>query len=295
MPDLLGYLFNSEKSTVFLPSNTGFSPLVHEVTEGSINDIREYLGYHNDQTKIYWGDWADKNIHYVLVEVFSKNIIYVNLKEPRSHLKKSNVNYFMRSFDVREEFGDYRAEEILKSGIDNKSLHVNFLSKVLNINLPALNGIFHVESIRYNLIFENGYLAEIVPSDGLGGYAKLWMGRNPALAGEYEEQAKYYWGDNISRVIKEVNAQADAYANTPNGFQNEYAELHRTQFGLIDFSMLMVCHYNWPITFAEFEIINYGRYLKVPHPEWEDVQHYHVGRFIYTFTPEGKYLSCYAF
>lgn len=233
------------------------------------------------------------DVEFVGVEVFTKNIIFVRTKKFVINLKKSKVDYFLKSFSLKETFKSTTVENILEDGINNKSLDIDFMAKVLDIKQPALNGVFNVESIGYNLYFENGYLAGFETSTGLTTWGKYFQSDNPQLIDTYEKQASLYWGKDPGRITKEVNVQADALANTPNGMLNEYLDLHRTRHGLVNFHMLLVCHYNWPITLTEFISINHGRYANLD-PVMDGVASYSLGYFQYDFDIENEeLLLCY--
>ena len=273
---------------VFVPARFGFREVTDYNPGGSINDVITYLGYHSDQIYVHYGDFdQNKDVYIVGLEILSSNIVFVMAKTSVVKLKKSKVDYFLKDFSVKN-FKGPDVEGFLMTGVKNRSLDITFLSRVLQIKAPALNGIFHVNSIGLNLIFEQGYLTGFSPSDGLNQWGKLWNQLNPKLVKDYEDQAIKYWGNSPTDVIREINAQAEAFANTPGGLNSEFKTLHKTEYGLIDFCSLMVCHHEQAITHSEFITLNHGRYELAE--EINKLKIYKMRNFTYKFWEDEKLL-----
>ncbi|KAA9356888.1 MULTISPECIES: hypothetical protein [Larkinella] len=274
---------------VFIPARFGYYKEIDykNFGLGSINDIAKFFNYNPDQFYLCMGPLdSDFQVKNVCIEVFSGKIIFVLADSTKGPLKQSKVDYFMKEHNLKRIFDGPEVESILTSGIENKTLDINFLSRVLKLKDPSLTGVFHASSIGLNLIFEQGYLTDFMSSDGMNKWAKLWYQLNPALIRDYEQQAIKFWGNNPSRVLFEINAQAEALGETPGALNNPFLELHRTDYGLIDFCMLNVKHHSRPITHDEFLILNHGRFIQLD----EKMKEYRVGLFTYHFNEEGELL-----
>ncbi|SFT00552.1 hypothetical protein [Mucilaginibacter polytrichastri] len=279
------YFFSSNKKStgIFIPQGSDYSELTDNIEDTSIVGVSAYLGYHTDQIQVYHTDYNENDdISNVIFEAFTKNIIYVLTKTSCLKVTNRDVNHRLRSYDWAEEYDSYTVRDILEKGVANKSLTIDFLSKVLPINDPEPNGIFPVEKIGFYLYFNHGYLTDFQSLDGLGTWAKYFQKLNPRTITLQEAYAKKYWGNNISQVIKEVNTQSDALANVPELFKNKYSELHTTEIGTINFVMLLVCHYRRNIDLNDFIELNHGRYQQITPTI------YSLGKFIYEFSDEGN-------
>lgn len=279
---------NNKSSGIFIPKKSEFIELTDEISFKSINGITEHLGYHTDQAHGYFETLEkDSGITNIIVEIFSNNIIFVLTKDTVTKLKKSKVDNYMRNFDVNKVFNSYTTESILEYGVENSSLNIDFLSKVLNIEEPEQDGMFYASSIEYYLYFVDGFLVSFQSADGLNEPAKDWKQSLPVFFRDLEKVTKLYWGNNLSSVINEINLQAEAYTKIPFIMKNEFLELHKTKHGTINFVMLLVCHYTYMISFEDFAIINHGRYFKL------DTNKYLVDRFIYEFDEFGNLINAY--
>ncbi|MEI6950367.1 hypothetical protein V9K67_24510 [Paraflavisolibacter sp. H34] len=275
-----------ESSGIFIPDQTGFAELKDEIKNSSINGIAEHLGYHPDQAHSYFGNFdQNADVKHVIVEIFTKNIVFVLTQTTVTQLNKRQVDHFLRDFELSEVFDSITTRDILQEGIQNKSLKIDFLSRVLSIQDPDPNGLFYIESIGLYLYFFDGFLVSIQSSDGLSHWAKHFKQLNPQFIGQYEHVAKLYWGNNLPKVINEINIQSDALADLPDGMKNHYIHLHETKFGTINFAMLHVCHYNKEISLRDFREINHGRFQQTGPFE------YVVDRFKYEFEEDGTLLN----
>jgi hypothetical protein len=193
----------------------------------------------------------------------------------------------MRNFNLTKVFNSYIVESILENGVKNSSLKIDFLSKVLNIEDPEPDGMFYAASIEYYLYFVDGVLVSFQSADGLNEPAKNWKQSIPDYFRDLEAVTKLYWGNNLSSVINEINMQADAYTKVPFIMDNEFLDLHKTKHGTINFVMLLVCHYNYKMSFDDFAIVNHGRFIEI------DTNKYLVDRFIYEFDELGSLKNAY--
>jgi len=293
----LSSFFKSKKSTgIFIPDGLNYKELTTYSGNGSINDIAKYLGYEESQTHTYFGDFDESNdIRFIILKVFTRDIVFIGTKDTVLTLSKYKVDYFLRDLDLLSEFDSVSVKAILEKGIEEKSLPIKFLSDIFKIQNPDLNGTFFVKEIDLFLHFSEGFLVDFQSSNGLNDWANYFMNINPVIISTYEKVAKLYWGNNIGKVLNEINIQADALSVTPEGMKNEYIPLHTTEFGTINFAMLMVCHYNKPITFEEFMEINHGRVKEINQNEQDDIKTYKVDNFAYDFLSGGSLFNCYLY
>jgi len=275
-----------ESSGIFVPAENGFRELTDGPGAPSVNEMAVYFGYEPDQVHFYIGRaWTPESaIQTVIFEVFTDKIVYVATHKSVTLLTHSMLNTFLRGFNVLEEFDDVTANEILTAGIENKSLTVKFLSKVLNLQDTEPNGVFYSSRLAMYLYFNAGVLTDFQPADGLTHWAKHLKQLNPGMVSDYEQVARKYWGDNYPKIINEINIQSDALFDTPNSVNNAFVSLHRGEQGTVNYKMLLVCHYDQPMTLEEFLGVNHGRCK----PLWVDGRHrYQLGQFSYAFSEQG--------
>jgi hypothetical protein len=282
-------LFSSKKesSGIFVPAENGFRELTDGPAAPSVNEMAKYFGYEPDQVHFYLGRaWTpESTIQAVIFEIFTDKVVYVATHKSVTHLTPSMLNTFLRGFNALEEFDDVTANEILATGIENKSLTVKFLSRVLGLTDTEPNGIFYSSRLGLYLFFNAGLLTDFQPADGLTYWAKHWKQLNPGMVSDYEQVARKYWGGNFSKVINEINIQSDALFDTPNCVKNAFVPLHRGEQGTVNYKMLLVYHYDHPLTLEEFMEVNHGRYKLLPAggPRW-----FQLGRFSYKFSEQGE-------
>ncbi len=282
--------FTKKSSGIFIPNGDQFSELTDYIGEGSINDITIHLGYHPDQTKVYFGDF-DQNFDVVdvIIEIFSCNIVFVLTKDTVTKLDKSKVDYFLRDFDYDSEFDSYDIDSIFQTGIENMSLSIEFLTRVLNINNAEPNGVFYAKSLDLYLSFKDGLLIDFRSTDGLSKWARYYKQLNPDFIFNIEKTAMKFWGVEKSKIINEINIQCDALASVPEGFKNEFIQLHETNFGSTNYFMLLVCHYEHEISLSQFIEINHGRYKT--YTSSNSVIKFGLDRFIYEFSVDGSLIN----
>lgn len=272
---------------IFIPDNGVFKNIIETIPNRSINGISEYLGYHPNQVYTYFeSEDKDSGIINIIVEIFTSNIIFI-LTQGIEKLDVREVNHYLRNFTFEEEYSSYSIDTILENGVEEKSLNINFLAKVLNITDYEEDGMYYAEKIDMNLFFINGILVSYQSANGLNYWAKFWRTNNPQIFSNYEKEARHFWGDNIGKIIDEINLQADAWAETPQAMKNEFIILHETDWGTINFAMLLVSHYNHGLTTWEFKKINYGRFKEL------QTNKYRLNKFIYEFSEEGKLVNSF--
>lgn len=287
---MLASLFGKKKTSsgIFVPAGKKFNEITDEIANTSINGISEHLGYNTDQVQTYFGNFdQDADVQQVIFEVFTKNIVFVLTKKHVTQLSKSKVDHFLRAFDLLEVYDSVAVEDILQTGIDNESLTIDFLGRVLQIQDPAPDGVYHVPSINRYLYFNGGLLTDFGSADGLNKWARHLKELNANLIDRYERVAKKYWGDDSRKIAYEINAQAQAWADIPHNIKNPFLNLHKAELDTTNYLMLLVCHHDKAITLQEFQQINHGRYQETVNST-DTLFEYHLGRFTYRFLPTGS-------
>jgi hypothetical protein len=268
--------------SVFVPTANGFKKLTSIPGNASASAIYEHLGYHSDQVFSQYDERKESDFHTIGFEIFSKNIIFINAKEGIESIDGSKLMPFLQKLTDEKLYDSLDVESTLSEGIDNKSLSSAFLGRILDIKDIDPDGVFFVDKLGMYLYFSNGYLVDFQSSDGLNKWAKYWNQSTPGFTDDYETEAKKHWGRDQKRVLHEVNVQANAAADVPKGMRNEYIPLHTNKNGLINFRMLLACHYDQPISLADFLALNHGRYQ-----ELSNQGKYRLGRFDYLFSNDG--------
>jgi hypothetical protein len=275
---------------IFIPTETGFE-LVENITgNGSINSVSEHLGYGIKPSEIYtfWNNYDEgSDIQYVALEMFSKNIAYIATQSHIKSIDKKQLYHFLEKLTDREIYDSYTVEDKLKEAIEARSFTIDFLAKSLELDTAEDNGIYYSDKLGMYLYFENGILTDFQGADGLGIWAKTWKQVRPDLLEQYQMVATYYWGDNLKAALNEINTQATAWANTPETLNNKFIDLHTDSLGIVNFEMLLVCHYNKAINLHDFLLINHGRYEKIVNESSADSS-YKLGFFLYVFNSAGN-------
>jgi hypothetical protein len=285
----------SQGFKAFIPRGDDFVAIDVQKKQPTINEICKFLGYNSDQFYSY-SDFSNENskVFIVIFKVFTSDIICAITENTVSKITKNDVHNFLSNFNQKLEFGSYDIENTLKNGVKNKTLSSEFLSKVFDKQISDNESFVAVE-IGYDLHFKNGVLSSYNSSDGLNKWAKKWKNEMPERYQKYYNEASRYQTNEID-ILKELNAQADAFANTPNGVNNEYIKFHTNEIGIVNYKMLMVAHYNQTMNINEFKLINNGRYELVN--EFNDQNNYkrttyRVNKGLYTFDEKGKLENSY--
>ena len=219
-----------------------------------------------------------------IVEVFTTNVIIALADDNVNQISHEDVQIFMKDFDYDFEYGSYNLQDILLEGIENKSFELDFLGRVLEFEYSDLNGEYYSDKIDSFLFFVNGKLASFKFSDDLNKNARHIKSLNPKIIADYAREAKQYWGEDFENIFGEVNLQSDAYVSTPYAYDNKFIKHHITEFGNVDFFMLLVCHYEQKISLSEFKEINFGRFSFLGMKNGNS--HYSKGNFVYEFNNE---------
>jgi hypothetical protein len=227
------------------------------------------------------------------LELFTRNVVFLGTKKEVLSIEPSKLAHFLRNLDDREMYDSYNVNSTLRAGVQNKTLSHEFLGRVLNMSGVERDGVFYSDKLGLYLYFSEGMLTDFQASDGLNEWAKHWKQLNPRIIDAYESEAKRYWGDNLKQVLHEVNTQANALAGIPNAMSNEFIPLHTDGRGLVNFHMLLVCHYEHEITLADYLILNHGRYEKLLNKSPDELSFYRLGRFDYLFGSDGDLIQAF--
>lgn len=279
----------------FLPKNGSYEEIEVNIEHKSINNIVKYIGYNSDQFYTY-SDYDNKNSKIVVVifKIFTDDIICVLTDDSVEKISENEVDRYLSGFNHKEEFGAYQIENTLKDGVKNKSLTREFLSKVFNQEISGDSVI--INEIGYELFFKDNILYSYKASDGHNKWAKMWKNEYPSTYSKYRNAASRYW-NNERDIINEINIQADAFVNIPNGYQNEFIPLHTNPDGTINFKMLLITHYIKKISLEEFKNINHGRYELSSEFNSSDAYKrstYKLNNTLYTFDENGDLINSFS-
>ena len=279
----------------FVPKEDGYVPVEIKVEKKSINNICKFLGYNSEEFYTY-NDFDLKNskVFIVIFKSFSDKIICVLTEDTVESIEQKDIDNYLVNFNLKDDFDSYDVASTLEDGVKNKSLSKEFLSEVFN-NPISDNDSFVAVEIGYELHFKNGVLTSYNPSDGLNKWAKSWKNEMPERYRKYYNEASRYQTNEMD-ILKELNAQADAFANTPDGVMNEYIKFHTNNSGIVNYKMLLVAHYNQTMNIDEFKLINKGRYeLSNEFNDQDNYKRttYRVNKGLYTFDEKGKLINSY--
>jgi hypothetical protein len=265
----------------YVKSENGFKLLNQN---GSINEISEYLGFLPFQIHSYHNPKKRCHIEAVGFEVFTENIVFVLVNDISKKVTNKRVGLFLKDFKFEEEYDSIFVRDFLLEGIANKTLDIDFMSRVLKLPNQNPNEEFHVRKLGVKLFFVNGFLASFKLTNDLEEWARYFKTINKELIANYAKVAKKYWNDNYEMIFNEVNTQSEALANTPSGYRNEYTSLHKGEFNTVNFLMLLVCHYGQRINEFAFLQLNHGRY-ELEKDDYFKV--YRLGSFLHYFDKMG--------
>lgn len=148
--------------------------------------------------------------------------------------------------------------------------------------------MFYTSKLDLHLYFNNGILTDYQSADGLRTAARFWKQYSSYFLGCYEIEAQTYWGDDVGKILNEINIQSDAWSQTPNASKNEFVPQHYAGNDTVNYKMLMVYHYDQPITLNEFLEVNHGRYKTIGANENPNTKRMSAGNYYYDFDPSGK-------
>lgn len=220
----------------FIPRDGNFEKV--ELEPMSFNDTVTRFGFHPNQVRAHRNADVDE-IYWVGFKIFTNEVVAIAAGV--DHLDQELLSRCISDYSTR--YDSYDIEEILDDGILNGSLSADFLSSVLGFERIEPNGSIDAPSLGYELVFLDGKLAGYKPSDGLSVWAKSMKENNPKLFASYLLSGRKRWNNDEDRVRAEINAQADAFADIPQGFLNPHITEFQQSDGTIDFLGLMNRYY----------------------------------------------------
>lgn len=182
------------------------------------------------------------------------------------------------------------ARTLLPKYPSNESLTIEFLSEVLGLKETSDYGLFYSKKIKCYLHINAGILTDFQYDDGLSTWARELRNANNGIYELISKTANKYRPDDAFMAQREINTQCDAWAMVPQASGNEFADLHRQDFGVINYHMLLVAHYTKDISEQEFTELNFGRY------QWDkswqgEGRKFDCGYFSYQFNGNGELLD----
>lgn len=250
---------------------------------GSINEIIQSLGM--SRSEVHVVHLFDSEIfQFIGFRTLSKKPIFAQTSDGIRNLHFSILKNTIETINWKIEYSADNVDEILKDGIENAELSLEFLQGAILLKrlTPQKYSAFELEM---TLFFENNKLVKFKHNDYLDSSSKWLRSSNTDMYERMLKEAdKYQKGQE--GVINEVNKQSEALMLIPKSVENEFVKFHRTKDGNISFYNLRAAHYLPPLDKDEFLMINSGRYKKI------DNNTYHVNKFLYFFDDNNTlYLS----
>lgn len=100
---------------------------------------------------------------------------------------------------------DFEEEGMLNEGVQNRTISQTYIENVCRQKAKSNT----LDNGKYTFIFRDGILVDFSPSCGLSSTARDFLNYNAYI----QEAQKWYHG-NMSRIIREVNLQAECMKNT---------------------------------------------------------------------------------
>lgn len=282
----MSYL-KKKTSGIFIPDGSRYIDL-KGAPDTSINRIIEHLGYARQQVYGYFVPQDKSDIRVIYFKIFTRDIVFIVGDNSMTYISHRTVKQHLTEYSVAKIFDGLLVSDILDEGIVNENLTIEFMSEVLNLHNTSSNGVFYSEKIKTYLYFTEGVLTNYQFDDGLFPWAKNLKHTNRYIYNTISDAALTYRHDNPFLALKEINLQAQAWANIPDAGGNKFTPLH-TNNGTVNFHMLSVCHYGLPINKQEFEELNYGRFKEIASNENDIV--YQLGNFRYEFSTNGNLIQ----
>jgi len=285
-------IFRKRKSYgALVKTKNGFYPIEDSIAKLSVNEISSHLGYDPFHIHTFHGTFSKfSNIEIVALEVFTENVVFILVRDISKRVTEKAVRKFLKGFEYSEEYDSVFIRDYLLEGITNKSLPIDFLSRVLDLPNCNSNEEFIVKKLGVKLFFINNYLASFKLTNDLEEWARHFQSINKDIIANYAKLAKKYWSDDYEMIFKEVNAQSEALAGTPSGYKNKFIPLHKGEFNTVNFLMLLVCHYQQEMIENQFIHFNHGRYRKLGSSDL-NIKVYRLDKFIYYFNEKGELLK----
>lgn len=217
---------------------------------GSINDYLQSLGYDHNQFYSYINfdqpydyDNNSDGIQSVCLKVMTDQIVCVITNPGRTILSDAEVRHYMKDFDLTQEYSLYSFERDLDSAIVEHNYSIQFVAETLGIPYSPKDNVLYSSRLKYNFFFENGYLVDYEIADGFNREARDLKNTASWLYESIESHARCYHGVNDDAIVKEVNIQAHAFYNLPEGVKNHFLPDFENPDGSYNYKMLLVAKY----------------------------------------------------
>ena len=271
----------------------------------SINDCLLALGYNHNQFYSYTNynlpysyDENGDNILNVCLKVMTEDIICVMTSPGRKSLTDADVQHYMQDFDYSLEYSLYSMESDLDSAIDEHNYTIQFVADTLGIPYSPDDKVLYSSKLKYNFIFDGGYLVGYEIADGLNREAHE-LKETGGLYNLIELHARNYHGSNDEAIFDEINIQSKAFYNLPSGMQNQFLPEFANADGSYNFKMLLVAKYGGT---ENEQGLSYEDCKCICHNELKFEGNYEEGldkvaKYIYreyvlSFDSKGSLLSC---
>lgn len=291
---------------VFVKQGNQWVKMTNIEEGGSTNDNLLALGYDHNQFYSYTNynlpyDWDENgdNIICVCLKVMSEDIICVITCPGRISLLDAEVDHYMQDFNFAQEYSLYSLESDLDSAIAEHNYSIEFVADALGISYSPDDTLLYSSRLKYNFIFENGYLVDYELADGYNREAHDLKNSSSWIYDVIESHAKNYHGSNGDAVINEINIQSQAFYNLPGGINNHFLSEFANADKSYNFKMLLVANYQD----SEYEHgINYEDCKCICHNELkfegnieeglDKLVKYRYRDYLLTFDDKGTLKSC---
>lgn len=172
--------------------------------EGTFNDIFDKdifdLGYNRYEIRPDFGltDIEENEILFYF-KLFSNELIAVHIwkyvDDADGYIKESLSGLW---------FNEEDEEELIRKGIEKKGISKAYVESLYG----TCNGSDELCGGKYKFVFEEGWLKRCDSSDGISGRARQWLDVE-----RYISEAKVWYGDDMSRIVREINLQADCFTS----------------------------------------------------------------------------------
>lgn len=272
----------------------------------SINDCAKAMGYDHNQFYSYTNyncpydyDNNSDSILTVCLKVMTEDIICVITNPGRTSLSDMEVRHYMEDFIFSSAYSLYSMESDLDSAIAEHNFSIQFVAEALKLPYSPDDKILYSSRLKYNFIFDGGYLVGYETADGYNRQAHELKNDIPNFYQLLDSHARNYHRSNEADIVKEINIQAKAFENLPGGVKNEYFYEFKNADNSFNVAMLLVTKYQG----TEYELcLNYEECKCICHNELvfegesveglDKILRYKYRDYILSFDGSGHFLSC---
>lgn len=231
---LLSVLYQQMYAKYLIREGDKFVPKEWANSGLSLNDVAEHLGYTQSQFFFYFDD--NKNvagIRSVMMKIITSYVLFLDVEDNVSIVTESQVKEFLSDFNYEKRITSYNYYDILQKSVESKDFSLKFMVDALGINCSenCTDTIINDSDRKYKYVFKNGILAEFIPTDGLGRWARYYQEGN--YFSDMEAWAKSYWKTNKEKIIWELNTECNAWAKIPSGLNSKYCYMFAENNGEI--------------------------------------------------------------